>query len=272
MKINYLKMSAFAVIAASTLFLGSCSKDEDTKDNPGGGGAPASNVAKVQNAVVFSFTGTWCGPCGLYGKPALKDLEATYKEKAVVISCQASDEYTVTAGQQLQGFFKATSIPTAGVGGNEKPFSMLVGGVKVQEVKTKAAELIALSPIAGSHITKKVDGSKLVINVETEFFQSVNGEYYLAVYVLEDNIIGRQNVSGQGYVTDVEFDNILRFNTESQPYGALLENGSIDANKKFNKEYTVNIDSKWKAENLKVATVIWKKGSTGFSVCNGAVK
>ena len=271
MKINYLKMSAFAVLAASTLFLGSCSKDEDSNDNPGGG-APASNVAKVQNSVVFSFTGTWCGPCGLYGKPALKDLEATYKERAVVISCQASDEYTVTAGQQLQGFFKATSIPTAGVGCNENPFSMLVGGTKVQEVKTKTEELLALTPIANSNITKKVDGNKLVINVETEFFKSVQGEYYLAVYVLEDNIIGRQNVSGQGYVNDVEFDNIIRFNTESVPYGALLENGTINANKVFKKEYSVTIDSKWKAENLKVATVIWKKNSTGFVVCNGAVK
>lgn len=277
MKINYLKMSAFAVIAASTLFLGSCSKDEDTKDNPGGGGNAVENYD--QNSVIFSFTGNWCGPCGANGKPAITKVYNAKKDRTIVLSCQlnggSKDPLNSQEANILAGAFGIQSIPTIYVAGFELPMTQIpVNSSAETNIIAKVDELIGNKPTVFPIIKKSINGSTMTVNVETKFLKEVSGEYYISAFVLEDKIAGNQFIGGVGWDTNAEFSNVVRKGLEigSNGFGQLVTSGSVTVGQSFKKDYTVTLDPTWKAENIKVAVVISKKTDGKFTVSNGAVK
>lgn len=61
------KLSLLSLFFVAVLAVTSCKKEENNATPTEN---PAAGIAQEQKAVGFYLSGTWCGPCGLYGKPA----------------------------------------------------------------------------------------------------------------------------------------------------------------------------------------------------------
>ncbi len=272
------KVLLYSMVIMSAMAISSCSKDDNPGDDSGSGngnGSGTTEIQQSQQAVMFYMSGNWCGPCGLYGKPALKKNIDKHGDDLVVISAQlGQDPMTNQYANEVASLWGVNSVPTAAIGGNEGSASKIGGGASMEgSMDTKISSLIASEAVLNSMIERKVEGNKMTVTVTTKFFKAADGEYFISVYLLEDNIIDRQYVSGEGWHDPVEFDNILRAEmTDGAAYGVALADGTTAANTKVTKEFSVTLDSKWKTENLKVAAVIWKKGSNGVVISNGVVK
>ncbi len=279
------KIYLFSTAVLMLFAVASCSKD----DQPAGGD-PNSNplptptpepIAQEQQAVAFYLSGVWCGPCGYYGKPAMKNMTEKYKDDFVVISCQLSssgyqDPFNNPDANRMAQLWNVSGVPTAAVGGNEASATKVGGGSSMETgIDNKISSILSGKAITNSRITKTVTGDEMKIKVETKFFEAVSDEYYISTFILEDNLIDRQYVSGSGWQDPAEFDNILRRALEpgTAGYGVLLNTeGAVKANKVLEKEYTTTLDPSWKKENIKVAVVVWKKGPNGVVISNGVVK
>lgn len=257
--------------AGALLTLAACKKD----DNNGGGDKPSPAVVpQTQQATVFYFGGTWCGPCGAYGKPAKEYIKATYPGKANIISCQYNGSTpdpmsNASANAMASLFFSGTiNLPTMMIGGAELPFNGYVGsGITNSVVASKIDAVNAISPIANSKFTTSLSGNDISVKIETQFFKAVtptDGTYKIAAYITEDGLNHTQNQDAS--VNKNIHDNILRLTLGTSASGEILTN-QIDqwGVKSFNAFGTLN--AAWKKEKLKVVVVIWKQAVDNKLTC-----
>ena len=77
--------SSLAILVGLSLTMSACKKEDSTTDENSNNNNNNNNnplvIPQVQKATVFYFGGTWCPPCGAYGKPAKEQLKAQVKSK-----------------------------------------------------------------------------------------------------------------------------------------------------------------------------------------------
>lgn len=256
--------------AGALLSLAACKKDDN---NGGGDNKPSPAVVpQTQQTTVFYFGGTWCPPCGAYGKPAKEYIKATYPGKANVISCQVNggtaDPMNNASSNALAGTFAVSSVPTMFFGGAEQPFAALVGsGMSNTAVASKVDEVNARTPIANAKFTTTINGTDITVKAETQFFKAVaatEGTYKIAAYVTEDGLNHTQ--SSDASANKNIHDNVLRVTLGASSTGDVLTN-TMDqwGVKTFNFFGTLN--GAWKKEKMRVTVVLWKQGTDNKLTC-----
>jgi hypothetical protein len=260
--------------AGALLSLAACKKDDN---NGGGDNKPSPAVVpQTQQSTVFYFGGTWCGPCGAYGKPAKEYIKATYPGKANTISCQyngsggATDPMNNSSANGIAGLFfsGSMSLPTMMVGGAEQPFNGLVGsGINNSAVATRIDAVNAIAPIANSKFTTTISGNDITVKVETQFFKAIEptaGTYKIAVYITEDGLNHTQFQDAS--VNKNVHDNVLRMTLGASASGDILTNQIAQWGvKSFTATGTLN--ATWKKEKLKAVVVLWKQGTDNKLSC-----
>ena len=256
--------------AAALLTVSACKKDDN---NGGGDNKPSPAVVpQTQQATVFYFGGTWCPPCGAYGKPTKEYIKANYSGKANVISCQVNggtaDPMNNASSNALASTFSVTGVPTMYLGGAEQPFAAVGGGTAMQStVATRIDEIVARTPTANTKFTTTVNGNDITVKAETQFFKAVvatDGTYKIAAYITEDGLNYTQ--SSDASANKNIHDNVLRTTLGASSSGDILTN-TMDqwGVKTFNFFGTLN--AAWKKEKMKVTVVIWKQGSDNKLTC-----
>jgi thiol-disulfide isomerase/thioredoxin len=262
-----LKLIFICLIA--TVWVASCEKSDT-------GSGIDNNVPEQQNAVLFYFSGNWCGPCGLYGRPALKNIAEEFKGRVSIIDCQLNgsgkDPLNNAYATTMAGVFNVQAVPTAFIGAN-KGMKVVSGNSDMEtQIRDALNDNISPNSIANTVITSQVEGSEVYVNVKTRFFQETSDKFELAVYLLESNIVERQYVSSNGWDDNSIFNNVLR-EVLSEMDGQLGENlvtGSVK-NEEITKSFKVTLNPAWKRENLSVAAIIWVKNlNNTYSIVNGS--
>ncbi len=266
------KLSLLTLFLAVVVAFSSCKKNEETA-------TPGNNepiITQEQKAVGFYLSGNWCGPCGLYGKPAMASIEAVQGDKFVVVSCHLNgsgilDSLNTPEANALAGAWSVKAVPTCALGGAGLKGYKVGGG---QEMKTGIEDQITViqreTASANSSITATLNGTALTVNTKTKFFDATSEKHFISVYIIENDIALRQYVSGAGWDDNATHSNVLRkaltTNTTGDDLAETATTGQI-----VSKDFTGTIESTWKKDNLRVAVVIWKQGSTGRVVVNGTV-
>jgi len=257
--------------AGALLSLAACKKENN---NGGGDNKPSPAVVpQTQQATVFYFGGTWCPPCGAYGKPAKDYIKATYPGKANIISCQVNSSSTQdpmnnASANALAGIFQVSGVPTMYFGGSEMPFAAVGGGTAMQSTSaTKIDEIIARTPIANSKFTTTISGNDITVKAETQFFKAVaatEGTYKIAAYVTEDGLNHTQ--SSDASANKNIHDNVLRTTLGASASGDVLTNSMEQWGVK-NFTFFGTLNAAWKKEKMRVTVVIWKQGTDNKLTC-----
>ena len=236
------------------------------------------NVPQVTKGLYNKKTASWCGPCGDWGATVNADIENGIGSNGVIIKLSASmsgNLYHVACEDMYNAFDNQghNSWPNFFVNAyNETAFSS-TGGIWTTTTTHNCINAInnfysatEASINAGFDVTKINDS--IIVNVTTEFFNTMNGNYYTGIYLLENNVMHQQNTS-VGYVA-TNANHILRASIAGpSTFGEQVGAGSIAAGTLFNVRYTVYIDPSWKIADLNIVSIIWEDlGAGNYAVIN----
>jgi hypothetical protein len=226
-------------------------------------------VPEVTKALYNKKTASWCGPCGDWGAEANTDIENGIGDKAVLFKLTASTSgtlYNAVCGELYAGYNT--------MGGESWP-NFYVNGVNLTEFATGGGIYTGTtinnctsevdnfysenSADVNAGFSYNVTSDSILVDVTTKFFNAMSGNYFTAVYVLEDDIA--YNQAGAGNISS---DHIMRASLAgTNAFGAPVGTGSVDAGTVVNASYGIALNSSWKPGDLHVITVVWKDNGDG---------
>mgnify|MGYP002629985166 CR=1 FL=1 len=254
------------------MFMFSCKYDYLV--TPDDGGPATFKYAQEQKNAGFYFSGTWCGPCGLYGKPALENMSAKYGDNFVWISSQLIDPFSNADANALAIAFGVTAVPTIFVSSNGDPFQNAWGGTAMEStLDSFLTSGVIKTPTANIGINYTISDGAITGIAEVEYFEDSDKEFFVGLYMIENNLLERQYVTNTGWVDSTSFYNILRMKLSNSVTGDPLP---IETKTKGKIDVVIFGDflqSSWQTENLKVIAVLWTKNSTGeLTAVNATIK
>lgn len=271
MKKTIITLSVFFSLSAGLV---SCSKsDESTTNTTNPPANPTIEYVQVNKELVMDITGTWCPPCGSYGIPGFNRAVSISNNNMIPMSVHSGDVLSCATGNELMAYapFTSNSVPRITMGngllfpaGVYSDTNATAGKIISALVDSAAGDVVVGTTISSM---KTADG-KLTFDVNSKFFTDATGDYYMAVYILEDGVVSPQNKADGTIKKDQVHNHVLR-GTANKTFGESWATGSIKANTETKKSYSVTIPTTWKAENLQVAAVVWSKVGTKYYFVNG---
>lgn len=292
MKKIYLMM----LVAATSLTIVSCQKDTD---EPGNGGGGEINVPETQSSFMIDFTATWCGPCGGSGLPLFKKVTEDEGSKVIGIAMHTSNSDltpywlrndTAYIKPLFTQIFGSAGIATGPNGEYGIP-AFSINGVETTRSESAFKSAIqakaAQKPVANVGFNVKSTGNGFTVDTKTKFFQDAAGEYYIAIFVIEDKIVHRQNVN-TAYVNQFEHMHVLRdvvggTNDNAKVWGdAAISTGAKTAGSTVTNSYSYTFPTHtlpakyttinkyvWAPAKTKIAVTLWKKEGSKYVFVNG---
>jgi len=265
---KYLKYFAITILIGS-VFLASCSKDESSSTVV----TLDIDPAATQQATVFYFGGTWCGPCGTLGKPAKEALKKQLGDSKVsIVCCQQADPMNIPDGNDLAKLFNADRVPYMYVGGYDEPSDrVLVLSTMSQDAISKASTYLTKYPTANITASFYLNSDGVLkVDSKIKFFKDVTNSYYAAAYVTEDGIFATQT-SDSSEEKNIH-NSVLRAKMGSSITGDIISESSIKKDMVFKKSFEAAWDPKYKKEKLKAVVVVWMKNTDGtYYISNSIV-
>ena len=252
-----------------SLFLASCSKEESSSKVV----QPDPQPSATQQATVFYFGGTWCGPCGKLGKPAKEALKKELGDtKVSIVSCQQADPMNIPAGNDLAKLFNADRVPYMYVGGSDEPSDrVLVLSSMSEDAVSKASTYLNRIPTANLLASLYLNSNGVLqVDSKIKFFKDVTNKYYVAAYLTEDGIFETQ--TSDASVEKNIHNSVLRTIMGTSITGDIISEDSIKKDMVFKKSFEAILDPKYKKDKLKAVVVVWMKNADGsYFISNSIV-
>lgn len=268
------KFLALLAIAAMTAACSSSTKEEPKPEEPkppitGETGYPAdSNPTKFDNffkrTMVIDHTGTGCGYCPRV-MLILNEIEKSAdKDKTVIIAAHtynSSDPMYNSFAIKYKNACGVNSYPTVNLDLRRTSDAEFNSGTAADVFK-KCDALEKKYP-AKVAIAAKVtfDGTNFIVNTGVKI--GVAGKYNIGVTVLENGI--KANQSNYGFTGSFNTHNhaVRGGMPTSSVTGSPLMEGEIAANQVINKDFTVPVPDKTKAENASIVVYVATADSDG---------
>ena len=223
-------------------------------------------VPKVQNSLVTKMTATWCTICGSAAWDNYKSLVSTLNARALVMAGHVSSSsalYSPTAERLIQNFETSLSHPTFFYNNTRMGSS---GTTMVNNITTNVNNANKNTPQAQAGLVATLDPGTRVLTIKsrTEFFQAVQGEYYLGFYLLEKSITAAQAARS----SNETHQNVMRTALQTELFGELLASGDVTAGTTKSIQINHNLSPNFNPNNLLIAAIIWKKNGTKYEFVN----
>jgi thiol-disulfide isomerase/thioredoxin len=190
---QYLKILIFGLL----VFAG-C---EDEPDDFQVSKVPSTFTKKV---LMEEFTGTWCGYCP-DGAHIVESIINDNNGKVVGVSLHDRDDMEVAHTNILENTYQNTGYPSGMVDRFSVNGSTCLNRGYWESV---ANAQLSATAVCGLAIISEVNGQNATVEVHAGFNSTLNGDYRLTVYLIEDGVTG----TGSG------FDQRNSYNTVPGPF------------------------------------------------------
>ena len=224
----------------------------------------AQDVPQEQRTLITKVTASWCPPCGGWAWTMFEDMIADNEEKAVLLAAHYSGNLITPAAENMAQNFGAVYQPIFFLGNENQNVSSSTAAAKRTTIKEMVDANFLETPIANAGMNATLDGNNLSVQTKAKFFQAAEGEYYLGVYVVENELVGYQASRGN----DAVHEKVIRASMTSDVFGNLLMNGTIAADTEFDQTFEMTLDDTWNTEHLEIVSILWKKEGDKFEFVN----
>lgn len=222
-------------------------------------------VPEKQVPLVSKISASWCPFCGTWGWDLMEGIMEDNAGVSSIISVHYSGSYRTDAGAKMTTNFGAVGQPQFFLNSDLISVSSSSAQSKRAEIKTAIEQNAAKSPVAQSGIKVGTHEGQLNILTNTKFFQQAEGEYYLGLYLLEQEFLGPQ----AGRTDNSLHKNLLRMNFMDNAFGELLVQGPIAADTEMFVQKSISLnDVSYSMNNISVLSIIWKKQGDRYLVVN----
>ncbi len=220
------------------------------------------NVPFQKKPFFTKTTASWCGPCGTYlsVSDSIHDIhhDSIVFINAHISSSSVGDNYSGNFHNIING---GGGIPAYNVDG----YKLLDWPPSYNSILSYSIAQIAKPIIANVAFNSTINGNNLTVNTTTEFFENSSGEFYINVFVVENNLNIQQYTVINGYIPTTQ-DRVSRgpiLDGNSGMWGEQIANGTVTSGSRYDVSFSTTLDNSWIASNLEIVAVIWQKDATG---------
>ena len=226
---------------------------------------------QVQVPIVLKETGELCPPCGGWGWTEWEQTITALEGKTFIWS-QYSDYFVSDSYFVNQELDAANSVNNAfqenfPYGGSKPLF--YINGVEASATSTAAAVSAANASIASTPVDVSAayriewDGDNLTVVAQAKVYNSMSGNYFMGVYLVEDKAThiqsGHPNSS-----PSLEHHMVLRGSVGGNIWGDEIIASTANAGDLIEKTFTQTVPASYIKENLTIGIIIWKKNGTKY--------
>ena len=227
----------------------------------------SQEVKQEQRTLVTKRTATWCPYCGSWGWNMMTGLLEDNDEKSIIWAAHYSGDLVNSTSESIVQNIGGAGQPRFYLNQTDKNVTSSNVSSKRTAIKDEIEQTFTQMPDANAGIRATKTGRRLNMDVKAKFFNQSQGEYYLAVYVIEDDVLAYQ--AGKG--ANTPHKNVLREAVTSEKFGVLVASGVITAGTEYTTSYTYDVPSNWEVSNVSLAAVLWKKQNNKYQFVNGYV-
>ena len=209
-------------------------------------------------SILLDFTATWCSPCGADGIPMFEAAIASNANEVVPMGCHNADEMSNPTSEDILTYYNPSGIPTLVAG----TYFDVWGATMINNA---IANTNAIAPIANATGIMTNSGSAITVKTQTKFFSATSGNYYLAIYFVENGLVYHQNSATPDPYTH---KHVLRGVAKGSAFGDLIASGNITEGTLINKDFTYTAGAGWNMANVYIALVIWKSTGSNWTFVN----
>lgn len=225
--------------------------------------AQEMQIPETQRLLISKRTATWCPHCGTWGWSLFSDLLADHAGQAELWSVHYSGDLMNPTAEKIAENLGGQSQPRFYVGHTDQNVTSGTAAAARTAIADQVDAAAGQSPLAQTGIIVADEGSYLDIRTTTRFFSAAEGEFFLAVYVVQKSVIANQ--AGHGSSSDHKL--VLADRATAEWYGEMLGEGTIAAGTE--REINVNFSLQgYDPENLRIVTVIWKREGDRYLFVN----
>ncbi len=233
----------------------------------------AQTVSTVRLPLITKITATWCNPCGTWGWTLNEDIMNQNPESITLcLHASTTSQLYDPAAATIYSVFnpQSSGVPSWYVDGVRKTQYSTNGGVYTTQTKNavKAAtdSILVNDAQAGAGFLWSWNGNTLNITAKAEFFVPTNGDYYLGVYIIEDDVVKYQNGIGNNAVHHPTFRKAV-----SNETGDFLISGNVSSGQSFIKNYTFTTPNDYVKSKMRLMAIVWKQENSGPVIVNTSV-
>ena len=189
---QYLKILIFGLL----VFAGCEDKPDDFQVSK----VPSAFTKKV---LIEEFTGAWCGYCP-DGAHRVQSIIDNNNGNAIGVSLHSSDDMAIAHTNYLETTYQNTGYPSGMV--DRVPFNGTTSTWNRGSWEYVANDQLIKISSCGLAIKSEINGASATVEVHAGFNTTLNGDYKLTVYLIEDGVTG----TGYGY------DQRNYYNTDSE--------------------------------------------------------
>lgn len=277
-----LLLSSLAIISLA-IGLSSCQKEESITPgiNGSSSGLKTGNTkgaitsipsAFTQKVLIEEFTSATSG-LSPNGVVKIYDIITSFPNQVVTASIHHNDGMQIGWYDEINGVFYNHSTNSAMIN------RVLFNGSAVQEMqdwKSRTSQALGNKVSCGLAIQTEVMGNNMQIDVHTGISNTINGDLYLTVYLVEDDVTGSGPMYSQSNAFNLDanhpfynagnpiqgfqHDNVLR-QVVTNGMGELIERDQLKSGITVLNKYFVDI-SAYNQSNLSVIAFVHKGGAS----------
>ena len=229
----------------------------------------------IKRSLVFKATATWCEQCGDLGKTFSDDITSTYLN-AQIIELHRNDDLSSNVGSLLRAHLDSVNskngVPSFYVGTeriDSNYYSLLSSSVNSETSELSEVNLA---------INHNFNDNIFNVNIHSQLANGFNGtSCYLAVYIIEDELVKSQEIdgyidpaTGTNYNSNFTHNYILRAeaNASGSAFGEPIVFRPDGNNIISYNAINLQPSTVWNYNNLYIVAVIWQKIGDDFRFLN----